>query len=294
MTGQRLLLAHETTPSVAGGPPRMEYEVTEKGEQEYFDLLRGRSPAATHVSICSPRRSASSTTSLGPRPSTSYGGVLETMDEWRASIAAALPLDADLGTWGPVGEVIGLWQHTAESRSEWTRRLIRRLEEGAYRMAGEEAQGARRGCPAGPRDGRPPVAIDLRPGGDYARPARPGPGTTGGQEGQDGQDGAGPRLRGVHRPPAGGAPGRVPARPDPGPAVVGLRPQARTGSCSAPGAPGAWARSRSPSTSGTPPGTACSAWTTGTPSSAPGRPSATPRRWGASRASTAPAATAPS
>ena len=32
----------------------------------------------------------------------------------------------------------------------------------------------------------------------------------------------------------------------------------------------------------------------GTPSSAPGRPSATPRRWGASRASTAPAATAPS
>ena len=42
------------------------------------------------------------------------------------------------------------------------------------------------------------------------------------------------------------------------------------------------------------PGSACSAWTIGTPSSAPGRPSATPRRWGASRASTTPAATAPS
>jgi hypothetical protein len=61
----------------------------------------------------------------------------EAMDEWRASIATNLPPDTDLGTWGPVGEVIGLWLHTAESRAEWTHRLIGRLEDGAYRMAGE-------------------------------------------------------------------------------------------------------------------------------------------------------------
>jgi hypothetical protein len=30
-----------------------------------------------------------------------------------------------------------LWLHTAESRAEWTHRLIRRLEQGAFRMAGE-------------------------------------------------------------------------------------------------------------------------------------------------------------
>jgi hypothetical protein len=59
------------------------------------------------------------------------------MDEWRSGIAAHLPPDSDLETWGPVGEVIGLWLHTAESRAEWTHRLIRRLEQGAFRMAGE-------------------------------------------------------------------------------------------------------------------------------------------------------------
>ena len=40
MTGQGLLLVHETTPSVAGGPPRMEYEVTEESEGAYLSLLR--------------------------------------------------------------------------------------------------------------------------------------------------------------------------------------------------------------------------------------------------------------
>ncbi|MBM7787726.1 hypothetical protein [Tenggerimyces flavus] len=43
----------------------------------------------------------------------------------------------DLEQWGPVGEVLGLWQHTAETRAEWTRRLIDRLEGGAYVMADE-------------------------------------------------------------------------------------------------------------------------------------------------------------
>ncbi|MFC7640821.1 PadR family transcriptional regulator [Streptosporangium lutulentum] len=39
MAGQGLLLAHETKPSVTGGPPRVEYEVTDEGEKAYFTLL---------------------------------------------------------------------------------------------------------------------------------------------------------------------------------------------------------------------------------------------------------------
>jgi DNA-binding PadR family transcriptional regulator len=137
MTGQGLLLVHETTPSVAGGPPRMEYEVTDEGEEAYLSLLRtalsSRDPRldllAAAVGLIDDLPRAEATALLRRRS--------QVMDEWRASIAAQLPPDADLESWGPVGEVIGLWLHTAESRAEWTRRLIRRLEQGAFRMAGE-------------------------------------------------------------------------------------------------------------------------------------------------------------
>ncbi|MFC9927306.1 PadR family transcriptional regulator, partial [Streptomyces sp. NPDC127190] len=40
MAKQGLLHAHETAPSTAGGPPRTEYEITERGTEEYFTLLR--------------------------------------------------------------------------------------------------------------------------------------------------------------------------------------------------------------------------------------------------------------
>jgi hypothetical protein len=30
-----------------------------------------------------------------------------------------------------------LWLHTADTRRDWTSRLLRRVEQGAYRMAGE-------------------------------------------------------------------------------------------------------------------------------------------------------------
>jgi DNA-binding PadR family transcriptional regulator len=137
MTGQGLLLVHETTPSVAGGPPRMEYEVTEEGEAAYLSLLR------TALSSRDPRLDllAAAVGLIDDLPRAEAIDLLRrrgrVMDEWRAGIAAHLPPDSDLETWGPVGEVIGLWLHTAESRAEWTRRLIRRLEEGAFRMAGE-------------------------------------------------------------------------------------------------------------------------------------------------------------
>ncbi|MEU8031129.1 PadR family transcriptional regulator, partial [Streptomyces sp. NPDC049099] len=40
MAKQGLLHAHEIAPSTAGGPPRTEYELTDKGTEEYFALLR--------------------------------------------------------------------------------------------------------------------------------------------------------------------------------------------------------------------------------------------------------------
>ena len=59
----------------------------------------------------------------------------ESMDAWHSSVTAHLPRGANLEKWGPVGEVVSLWLHTAQSRAEWTRQLIGRLERGQYRMA---------------------------------------------------------------------------------------------------------------------------------------------------------------
>lgn len=137
MTSQGLLRAHETTPSQEGGPPRMEYELTEAGEQSYFDLLR------TSLTSHDPRLDvlAAAVGLIDDLPRAEAIDLLrrraQAMDEWQAGIAAQLPPGTDLERWGPVGEVIGLWQHTASSRAEWTRRLIQRLEDGAFRMAGE-------------------------------------------------------------------------------------------------------------------------------------------------------------
>jgi DNA-binding PadR family transcriptional regulator len=137
MAGEGLLLVHDTTPSVAGGPPRMEYEVTDDGERAYFSLLRAalshRDPRldllAAAVGLIDDLSRAEAIDLLRQRA--------QAMDQWRASITGHLPSDTNLETWGPVGEVIGLWIHTADSRAEWTHRLIRHLEDGAYRMAGE-------------------------------------------------------------------------------------------------------------------------------------------------------------
>ena len=59
------------------------------------------------------------------------------MDQWRESIITHVPKDTDLDTWGPVGEVLTLWLTTADYGATWTHRLIRRLEEGAFTMAGD-------------------------------------------------------------------------------------------------------------------------------------------------------------
>jgi DNA-binding PadR family transcriptional regulator len=137
MTAEGLLLVHDTSPSEAGGPPRMEYEATDEGEQEYFALLRealsSREPRldllAAAVGLIDDLPRAEAIKLLRQR--------VRAMESWRAAITAHVPGDTNLDSWGPVGEVITLWLHTADSRAEWTQRLIRRLEQGVYRMAGD-------------------------------------------------------------------------------------------------------------------------------------------------------------
>lgn len=138
MARQGLLVTHETIPSEAGGPPRIEYELTGEGEEEYFTLLRSaltdREPSldvlAAAVGLIEdvPREQALELLRERARA----------MREWSASITAHVPADTDLDTWGPVGEVLSLWLTTAETGAQWTHRLIRRLEEGAFTMEGEE------------------------------------------------------------------------------------------------------------------------------------------------------------
>ncbi|MGV9673930.1 PadR family transcriptional regulator [Nocardia sp. NPDC003482] len=147
MAGQGLLTA-TSDPAVAGGPPRIEYELTDEGEQEYLSLLRrslaDREPrldvlcAAVGLIEDLPREQALQV--LRTRA--------DAMRDWRTGITAHLPADAELDAWGPVGEVISLWLATADTGARWTHRLIHRLEEGAFSMAGEPGSPTRPGQPA--------------------------------------------------------------------------------------------------------------------------------------------------
>ncbi|CAM4066048.1 PadR family transcriptional regulator [Nocardia ninae] len=140
MTGEGLLIAHEITPSTTGGPPRIEYEVTDAGDQAYFALLR------TALSQRDPRMDmlAAAVGLIDDLPRAEAIDLLrqraEMMEQWRRSVTGELPPGTDLDTWGPVGEVLGLWLHTADSRAEWTLRLIRRLEAGAFDMADDKTR----------------------------------------------------------------------------------------------------------------------------------------------------------
>ncbi|MBF6496566.1 PadR family transcriptional regulator [Nocardia cyriacigeorgica] len=137
MAAKKLLTGHESAVSAAGGPPRIEYELTADGEREYFALLRqalsDREPsldvlgAAIGLIEDLPRAEA---LEMLQRRATA-------MDEWRRSITEHLPPGTDLDSWGPVGEVITLWLSTADAGAAWTQRLIRRLEKGDFTMAGE-------------------------------------------------------------------------------------------------------------------------------------------------------------
>ncbi|MEV4225188.1 PadR family transcriptional regulator [Nonomuraea sp. NPDC049725] len=137
MAKQGLLHAYETAPSTAGGPPRTEYEVTEKGAAEYFSLLRR--------SLTTPGESDLLAAGVGfmvDLPREEVVALLRqriaALEEWRGSVTAHYTPEDGPGQHGHIGEIMHLWVTAADDGVRWTGDLIARVEGGAYAFAGEE------------------------------------------------------------------------------------------------------------------------------------------------------------
>ncbi|MET9803337.1 PadR family transcriptional regulator [Streptomyces sp. NPDC006368] len=137
MAKQGLLRAYETAPSTAGGPPRTEYEITERGTEEFFALLRASLTvydqktdvlsAAVGFIVDLPREEAVAL--LRQR----VAGI----ERWRAGVLEYYTPADGPGSLGHIGEIMHMWIHSADAGAEWTRGLIERIERGAYTFAGE-------------------------------------------------------------------------------------------------------------------------------------------------------------
>ena len=137
MAKQGLLLAHEIAPSTAGGPPRTEYEITQRGTEEFLFLLREALASYDQkMDVVSsgigfivhlPREEAVAL--LKKR--------VEGLEEWRKSVTDYYTPEDGPGQLGHIGEIMHLWVHSADAGAEWTRGLIERIEGGAYTFEGE-------------------------------------------------------------------------------------------------------------------------------------------------------------
>lgn len=137
MAKQGVLLAHEVAPSTAGGPPRIEYEITEQGDEEYFTLLRA---ALTSYDQKLDVLSAG----LGGIVDLERSEAVSLLKErvaglatWRASVTEYYTPEAGPESIGHIGEIMNMWVHSADAGADWTRGLIARIEGGAYTFAGE-------------------------------------------------------------------------------------------------------------------------------------------------------------
>ncbi|MEU3426231.1 PadR family transcriptional regulator [Streptomyces gardneri] len=137
MAKQGLLHAHEIAPSAVGGPPRVEYELTGQGTEEYFTLLREALTtydqkmdvlsAGIGFIVDLPRVEAAELLRRRVRA----------LDEWRAAVTEYYTPEGGPGQLGHIGEIMHLWIHSADAGKEWTLGLIERIEGGAYVFAGE-------------------------------------------------------------------------------------------------------------------------------------------------------------
>ncbi len=137
MAKQGLLRAHEVAPSAVGGPPRVEYELTDAGTEEYFVLLReALTTYDQKVDVLSagigfmvdlPR--AEAVELLRRR--------VRALDEWRASVTDYYTPEGGPEQLGHIGEIMHMWLGSADAGKEWTLGLIERIEGGAYVFAGE-------------------------------------------------------------------------------------------------------------------------------------------------------------
>lgn len=137
MAKQGLLFAHEIAPSTAGGPPRTEYEITDRGTEEFLSLAR----AALTEYDQKPDLLAAALGFMVDLPRAEVVALLEErvrrIAEWRASVTEYYTPESGPESLGHIGEIMNLWVHTADSGAEWTRALIARIERGAYTFAGE-------------------------------------------------------------------------------------------------------------------------------------------------------------
>lgn len=137
MAKQGLLRAHEIAPSTAGGPPRTEYEITEKGTEEFLTLLRGSLTAYD-------QKPDVLSAALGFMVDLDREEVLElleervrTIEEWRKSVTEYYTPQDGPEQLGHIGEIMNFWVHSADTGAKWTRGLIERIRGGAYTFAGE-------------------------------------------------------------------------------------------------------------------------------------------------------------
>ncbi|WP_329162799.1 PadR family transcriptional regulator [Streptomyces sp. NBC_01717] len=137
MAKQGLLVAHETAPSIAGGPPRTEYEITERGTEEYLALLRAALTAydqkmdvlSAGIGFIVDLERSEAVTLLKER--------VAGLAAWRASVTEYYTPEDGPESLGHIGEIMNMWVHSADAGAEWTRGLIARIEGGAYTFSGE-------------------------------------------------------------------------------------------------------------------------------------------------------------
>lgn len=134
---QEMLLSHDIAPSMAGGPPRWEYELTDAGEAEFMRLLR-------HALSDIDEKQEVLTSGVGfivDLPRSEALALLRkrvaALEAWRAEVTRNRTPQSGTREWGHIGEIMELWVHSSVSDAEWARELIGRLESGAYVMAGE-------------------------------------------------------------------------------------------------------------------------------------------------------------
>lgn len=137
MAKQGLLHAHEIAPSTAGGPPRTEYEITEKGVEEYFGLLRESLTVhdqkmdmlSAGIGFIVDLKREEAVALLKER--------VRALEEWRTSVTEYYTPEEGPESLGHIGEIMNLWVHSADRGAEWTLGLIERIERGAYTFSGE-------------------------------------------------------------------------------------------------------------------------------------------------------------
>lgn len=128
MAKQGVLHAHEVAPSVAGGPPRTEYEVTDAGREEYFRLLREALAAYD-------QKTDVLSAAIGFMVDLPRAEVLALLRErmaklalWRSSVTDHYTPEGGPEVLGHIGEIMHMWVHSADAEAEWTRGLVARIE----------------------------------------------------------------------------------------------------------------------------------------------------------------------